>query len=155
VLALVVLAAALAADLGTKQWAWHALYREPPLGLARGLVELRFVYNTGPSLGPGASWALVVVGVAALAYVVRLAASLPTRSATAFVALGMTGAGLAGNLIDRISRPLEVFGETRRGVFDFVVLSLGPARLPPINVADVLLVAGVASFLAATWRQRS
>ena len=62
-----------------------------------------------------------------------------------FVAIGSIIGGALGNLHDRLFRQLEVFGELKYGVVDFIQIYYiqGSPAWPNFNIADVALVVGV------------
>ncbi len=96
-----------------------------------GPLELKLAHNNGVAFGlaSGGGVALVVLTVAALAFVGTLFARDPGRAGM-WVAVGLLAGGAFGNLIDRV----------RAGaVTDFIdVLSW-----PPFNLADVAITLGV------------
>jgi signal peptidase II len=160
-LALVVAAAVLALDLGTKAWAWDTLRIDGRLEIIDGLLHFEFAFNTGSAFGllRDASWArtaFVIVTVAALAYMVRLAFTMTTEHLSGFVAVGLITGGALGNLHDRLLRSMLLFGEgERHGVVDFIVVFYWPGRRwPAFNVADVVLLVGVGLFLLYLHRTR-
>jgi signal peptidase II len=78
----------------------------------------------------------------------RLAMTLPTRFTVAFVSVAMVAGGALGNLHDRLVRTMELRGEVRHGVVDFIKIVYGPGKVwPTFNVADVALVVGVGLLL--------
>ena len=154
---LVVALAALGADLATKAWAW-ATVRHQPIIVSDGLLHFEFGFNTGAAFGVlrDASWGrglFFVVAALAIAYLGRIAFTLPRKSATPFVAIGLIMGGVLGNLHDRLFRTMETLNGIRHGVVDFVVVFYWPdKRWPAFNVADAALVVGVALFMLAIHR---
>ena len=148
-----VAAGGLLLDLATKQWAWNNLRVGQPVTVIPDWFYLEFGFNTGSafSLLRDASWAryfFIVVTLAAVAYMVHLARTLPTRWASAFVAVGLIASGALGNLHDRLFRTLDLIEGTRHGVVDFLKFYYWPGKAwPTFNVADVALVIGVAMIL--------
>lgn len=147
-LALLVAASTLACDLWTKAWAWENLrHARKPVVVIDPLVELSFSFNTGAAFGflVGVSWArafFIVITVLALGYMAFLAWSMPTRQRYGFVAVALVSAGAAGNLHDRLLRADEA---GRFGVVDFLKINYPwGGSWPTFNVADVLLLVGVA-----------
>lgn len=142
-----------ALDLWTKEWAWDTLRTGPPIVLIERWAYLEFGFNTGSafSLLRDASWArgvFIVVTILALLYMGKLAASIPTRWASGFVAIALVSAGALGNLHDRLFRTMEVVGDTRHGVVDFIKVYYWPGKAwPTFNVADITLVVGVGILL--------
>jgi signal peptidase II len=145
---------ALALDLATKAWAWERLRDSRGIRVIDRFFHLEFAFNTGSAFGllREQSWGrafFIVVTVLALAYVARLVATLPRRHALPFAALGLVGAGALGNLHDRIFREIATYGQApRHGVVDFIVVYYWPnRRWPAFNIADAVLVVGVALFV--------
>lgn len=153
ILVAIVALVVLAADLVTKAWAWDALRTGPAIAVIDDWVYLEFGFNTGSafSLLRDAEWAralFIVVTIAALLYMGKLAASLPTAWSSGFVAVALVSAGALGNLHDRLLRTMEVVGRVRHGVVDFLKIYYWPGRAwPTFNVADIALVVGVGLLL--------
>jgi signal peptidase II len=144
----------LLADLWTKAWAWDNLRREPPIKVIDRVFHLEFGFNTGSAFGMlrDYAWArsfFIVVTAFAMAYMIHLVLTLPRRHPSVFVAVGLILGGALGNLHDRLFRTMEVYGQgLRHGVVDFIVVFYWPGkRWPAFNIADALLVAGVALFM--------
>jgi signal peptidase II len=161
VLALVVAAVVLALDLHTKAWAWDTLRIEGRRKIIDGVLHFEFAFNTGSAFGmfrdaPWARTAFVIVTIAALAYMVRLAFTMRTEHVSAFVGVGLIAGGALGNLHDRLLRSMLLFGQgERHGVVDFIVVFYWPGRRwPAFNIADVVLLVGVALFLVYLHRTR-
>jgi signal peptidase II len=142
-------------DLGTKTWATHAL-SEGPQGIAPPWLSLQLAFNRGTafSVVPSLDGAMPLMAV--LAFVVAAAVGVyvwrhrPDTVST--LALGAIVAGALGNGYDRAFRPAPGGGT---GVVDFVSLGLpGGYRWPTFNVADVLLVVGVAALGFVALRSR-
>lgn len=152
----------LACDLQTKAWAWDNLRGQASVWLHDPIVELAFAFNTGSAFsiireGEWARVLFVVVTLAALTWLGWLAATMSTARRTGFVALGLLAAGALGNLHDRLFR-IDELG--RHGVVDFVKINYpwGGAwggSWPVFNVADVLLLLGVALLLGTGLRRRT
>lgn len=148
-----VLVVLLVLDLATKQWAWDTLRSGDVHTVIDGWVYYEFGFNTGSafSLLRDASWSrMLFIGITflSLLYMGHLARTLPTRFASAFVAIGMVASGALGNLHDRFVRTMVVDGVERYGVVDFIKVFYWKGKpWPTFNVADVALVAGVALLL--------
>lgn len=182
------LAGSLALDLGTKAWAWERLQGDPGIVVVDRFFLFDFAFNTGAAFGmladeSNARTFFIVVTLAAFAYLVRLAMTLPTNARSSFVALGLIAGGALGNLHDRIvrvktakvyfakidfsdllahaSQVADSLAQTRHyveieryGVVDFIVVYYWPGRRwPAFNIADVSLVVGVALFMLYLQRQ--
>lgn len=148
-MAAAVLVVLLVLDLVTKQWAWDNLRGGEVHTVVEGWVYYEFGFNTGSafSLLRDASWSrMLFIGITflALLYMGHLARTLPTRFASAFLAIGMVASGALGNLHDRFLRTMIIDGEPRYGVVDFIKVFYWKGKpWPTFNVADVALVAGV------------
>ncbi len=151
-----VLAAGLGAgcDLGTKSWATDAL-ADGPHAIAPWL-QLQLAYNRGTafsvfrSLGDAMPVMAVLAAVISIAVAVYVWRQRPDRLTT--LALGSIVAGALGNGFDRAFRAAPGGGT---GVVDFIAVTLpGGGRWPTFNIADVLLVVGVAALLLIGLRRR-
>lgn len=130
-------------DQGTKALAALNLPPGDRIPLVGDLLGLSLIYNPGAafSLGSGATWIFSIVGVIASAATIMFAVRL--RGIRWGIALGLILGGAVGNLIDRLVNPPS-FGQGH--VTDFIAygdLFVG-------NVADILVVAGVAMLLIST-----
>ena len=123
-------AALLAIDLITKSAAVSALKGQAPIPIIDGVLELRYVQNTGAafSLLENAQWLFVAVASIVLVCIVILMLRIPqTRHYLPLhVLLTLISAGAAGNLVDRI---------TLNYVRDFIYIVL--IDFPIFNVADM------------------
>lgn len=96
-----------------------------------GPLKLHLAHNSGVAFGlaGGGGAGLVLLTVAALAFVGYLFARNPTRPGM-WVAVGLVAGGALGNLLDRVRID---------SVTDFIELP----HWPPFNLADVAITAGV------------
>jgi len=139
----------LALDLWSKAWAWEHLREGQVVTVMENFLYFEFGFNTGSAFSflREAEYGralFIVVTLVALAYMGRLAATLPTRWPSAYVAIALVSGGALGNLHDRIFRQMELRGELRHGVVDFIKVFYWPDKpWPTFNVADVALVVGV------------
>ena len=146
----------LACDLQTKAWAWENLRGKASVSVIDPLFELAFAFNTGSAFSivrDGAAFRVVfvVVALAAVAWLLWLAATMSTAKRTGFVALGLVAAGALGNLHDRLFRVDEL---GRHGVVDFMKINYPwGGSWPVFNVADVLLLVGVGLLLIAGFKR--
>ena len=117
-------------DLFTKSAAAAELKGQTPIVLIEGVLELRYVQNTGAafSLLENAQWLFILAAIAVIAVIAAVLVLLPnTRHYVPMhILLTLIAAGAAGNLIDRI---------TLHYVRDFIYFSL--IDFPIFNVADI------------------
>jgi len=178
---LLVAAAGLAADLWTKHAVFQSLLSQPAV-IARGRalaplarstppdqllhelnasrtladgVKLTLSTNPGVVFGlPMARWAVALATLATIALVGCFFATSAAGAWGVHVALALVLAGALGNLYDRMFSvvPIPGTGAAVRGqVRDFIdCAALGYPWV--FNVADVLLVVGVAVLLVHWWR---
>lgn len=153
ILALVVMAVSLGLDLWSKQWAWDTLRTGKRVELVKNWAYFEWGFNTGSafSLLHDVSWSrvlFIVVSFGALAYMAKLAKDLPTQVTPGFWAVGLIAGGCLGNLHDRMFRVMELRGEMRHGVVDFIKVFYWPHKpWPTFNVADIALVVGIGLLL--------
>jgi signal peptidase II len=123
-----------------------------PWSYLSGTVRLQLVYNRGAFLGLGSSFSeawrrgvfvigsgLLLVGALAQAFLNK-----PGRPSM-MLAIALFSAGGFGNLFDRVARGGLVV--------DFINIGVGPIRTGIFNIADVVIMAGVFIFVAATFLQ--
>ncbi len=131
------------ADLATKAWARVSLRGGdvelfPPL-------SLRLRYNAGTTLGILPGSAGLWIGVLVIVVVIVLGWTTLKSSRRAATAVALVVAGASGNLIDRLLVGM---------VTDFVAVGWGSWQAPIFNLADVLIVTGVALLLLRGLRPR-
>ncbi|MBX7078939.1 MAG: signal peptidase II [Nannocystaceae bacterium] len=149
VLLAIVVAVTLGLDLWSKAWAWEALRTGDSVEVISGWFYFEFGFNTGSAFSflRDASYSrqiFIGVTILALLYMAKLAMTLPTRWASAYLAIGLVSGGAMGNLHDRLVRIMDVRGEPRYGVVDFIkVFYWKDQPWPTFNVADIALVVGV------------
>ena len=104
-------------------------------------MKLTLAHNSGVAFGlaGGGESALVLVTVAALAFVGYLFGRNPTRPGM-WVAVGLIAGGALGNLLDRVRID---------AVTDFIELP----HWPPFNLADVAITVGVVLLAAIYLRE--
>jgi len=140
----------IALDLWTKSWAWDNLRGSPPLEIVHDLFYLQFSFNTGSAFGflGGHDLArpfFIVVTLITVGYMGNLVRKLPTDRVYGYLAIGLVIGGALGNMHDRIIRSLELGGQLRHGVIDWILVYYLPGSAwPNFNIADVVLVVGVA-----------
>lgn len=144
VVPLVVAAAVLVVDQGTKQWALSALVDEP-IDLVWTL-KFRLTFNSGMAFGAGSGIGplIGIVAVAVVVVLVRHAMSSATQLAR--VAAGVLLGGAVGNLVDRLIRDDAWL---RGRVVDFIDLGW----FPVFNVADMAINVGAVLLVIAMWRE--
>lgn len=123
--------AGFAADWATKEWALRSLADSAPVELIPGTLYLRLIRNPGAafSMGENLTVALTCLAIAALGFL--LIWMLPRAWHTGWaVATGLLIAGVAGNLLDRLTRePAPFHGH----VIDFLQVPW----FAVFNVADI------------------
>jgi signal peptidase II len=153
----------LAADHASKYWARNSLPVHPvgcaipadivahkcggtAVPVVDGFWEWRLAFNTGSafSLFGGARSFLTIVGIAALLGILYMMKKSRVDQRIMHFALAMIAGGAIGNLADRI-----YFGV----VTDFVLWRYKTKEWPVFNVADVVLVIGVALLFIDTRRE--
>ena len=117
--------------------------------LWEGYVGIQTTVNTGALFGLGRGFSSLFAAVSVVAIVgviywlfVRRAA----HDSLLTVALGSISGGILGNLYDRLGlwHTAEVREEFHYGVRDWILLRYGEFTWPNFNIADCLLVGGVA-----------
>lgn len=128
-----VMAAGVLVDQLTKVWAERSLPAGEAVPFIGTLLQFRLVWNSGAafSLGAGSTWLFSLLAIAALCALLFWFAPRIRRPAWA-VAAGLFGAGIAGNLIDRLFRAP---GPLRGHVVDFLQLPYWAI----FNVADMCI----------------
>ena len=141
---------ALGLDLWTKAWAWDVLREAPRMAVIKKWFYFDFSFNTGSAFGflRGHDFSrplFIVITLATVVYMAMLVRKLPTERLYGFVAIGSIIGGALGNLHDRLFRQLEIDGELRHGVVDFIQIYYvqGRPAWPNFNIADGALVVGV------------
>lgn len=124
-------------DLASKSKAAAVLKGNAPIVLIDGVLELRYVQNTGAafSILENAQWLFILVAVAAILIIALVLHRLPgTRHYLPLhILLTLISAGATGNLADRL-----LLGYVR----DFIYFSL--IDFPVFNVADMYVTVSVA-----------
>ena len=139
----------LAADQGSKIWARDTLKGQPSITLIQDYLYLEYHENPGSAFGllrsvPGARYILIGVGLLALILVWSMIRKVEHRRTMGDIAFALVAGGAVGNLIDRI-----YIGR----VVDFVVMHWQHSFIwPAYNVADALLVVGVALMILVLGR---
>ncbi len=138
----------LALDLWTKHAVFAWLWREPDQSaeIIRGFLTFRLALNDGAAFGIAEGKLPFLIGVSVLALLIILGVfffgTMKQRMVQA--ALGLFGAGVSGNLWDRI------FNEGK--VRDFIDVVYWPGRhWHTFNVADAMLVLAVFLLILATF----
>jgi signal peptidase II len=142
------------ADQLSKAWVQHHL---PALGSSGMSVlgrRLILIYAENPGIAfsqfqnlSGGRVVLSLAALAALALVLGYLRKVPASNVGTIAGLGLIWGGALGNVIDRVSHG---------SVTDFVLVNLGVWPFNPwpvFNVADAVLVAGVALMILARFRR--
>ncbi len=163
---LVIVAASVAADLGTKEAVFRGLGM-PGTGLRVVLVPGIFVVETNLNegalfgMGQGMGMFFAVVSVAALLGILVMVSRPATRASGWLLgALALICGGILGNLYDRLGfpglawhAPLERVGQPVYAVRDWIHVSV-PSVIdwPIFNLADSWLVIGAGMLLLSAMR---
>ena len=147
-----VLVCSIVFDKKSKQIARSELGRHGPVMLPCGFGELGLAENPGSFLSLGVSFpqslrlAVFIAGVGAgLLALFAYLAGRSTLNWLSFIGLALAMAGGMSNLIDRI---------TRQGlVTDFIFLRVGPLHTGIFNLADFMIVMGVAVVVCPLWKR--
>ncbi len=149
ILILVLFLLSLAADQGSKMWARDTLKGKPSITLIQDYLYLDYHENPGAAFGmlrnvPGARYILIGVGLLALVLVWTMIRKVEKRRTMGDVAFALVAGGAIGNLIDRV-----YIGR----VVDFIIMHWQRSfSWPAYNVADALLVVGVALMILVLGR---
>jgi signal peptidase II len=135
---------AYALDLGSKQWALHAL-ADGDVPVLGDWFTLHLTFNPGAAFSTGTGFTLVFTCLAMLAVVVVLWLSRRLASTGWALALGILLGGVAGNLTDRVFRQPEPF---HGHVVDFLMLP----NWPVFNIADVCINVAAGLIIVQTFR---
>jgi signal peptidase II len=146
VIAGLVALAGVALDQITKSLAVARLDPSDPQQLIGSLLQLHLTRNPGAafSTGTGLTMALSLFAIAA-ACVVGWVIVVKVRSLTWAIAFGLLGAGILGNITDRIFREP---GALRGHVVDFLELP----HWPIFNVADICITVAAVLIVLQSWR---
>lgn len=136
-----------ALDVLTKRIAERALLPVPPVEVLGDWIRLRLVYNQGAAfgldLGAWQRWIFLVIAVAAVVMLWRLARNSAAGDWLRQVSCGLVAGGAAGNLIDRV--------RSAQGVVDFIDVGVGMTRWPTFNVADMGVSCGAIALAVSLW----
>ena len=147
------------ADLLTKHCVFAALLAQPghAVEVIPGVLNFRLSTNPGVVFGIGMPPVAILLATAgAVVAAGALFAGSARRSWGLHLALGVVLAGALGNAYDRLFSRVGFPGraERLREVRDFIDLHAGRFHWPTFNVADVLLVVGVAVILLHALRHK-
>jgi len=116
--------------------------------IIEGFLELVRTENPGAAFGiaMGQRYLLVLISAAALVVILGVFISTGKRSKIFYISLGLFGAGVSGNLYDRLFNN----GLVR----DFIDVTYWPGRhWPAFNFADAMLCVAVGLLLISTYLQ--
>jgi signal peptidase II len=150
-------------DLWTKHavFAWRGMPRPDNVWwIWKGYIGIETALNPGALFGMGAGGGFffaavsVVFGMGILYFVFARRALTDWQTT---VSLGCILAGMLGNLYDRLGlwHPPGEPGKWRNEVRDWILFRYGSYTWPNFNIADSLLVVGVALMLWHAWRTPS
>jgi signal peptidase II len=149
-----VFAVTVGCDQTSKHIARNRLSQRGSITLPGGVGELRLANNPGSFLGLGTAFspslrrAVFTVGVGTGLMI--LFAWLVGRARLnwlPFLGLALAMAGGISNLLDRITQQGDVT--------DFIFIQVGPLHTGVFNVADILIVLGLAMVAVAIWKQQT
>lgn len=131
----------LLSDFLSKQWVMTNLVYTTATRFIPGLLQFRYVWNTGAafSILTGQRWFLVVLASLAAGALLIFRRKITSDRRIMRVIWGLVFGGTVGNLIDRIR-----FGY----VIDFLEFDF--ITFPVFNIADSALVIGMGLFLSLT-----
>jgi len=145
-LVILILISCTSCDQMTKNMAKELLASSPPISLLNDSIRIEYTENPGALLSLGANLPsqarfLFFVVFVSLVLAITLAFAVNTRSSSLMqlVGLSLVAAGGMGNLLDRLFN--------NGMAIDFLRLGIGPLRTGIFNVADVAIVAGLATFV--------
>ena len=149
---LVVLVLCAGCDQATKSIAQQTLSGMPAQTLAAGLLRLEYTENPGAFLSLGAKlsddarfWIFTVMVSALLIGLLVFAFRMsPNTPFLIILAIALIVGGGLSNLIDRLMNDGRVV--------DFMQLGIGPLRTGVFNVADVVIMGGLAVMLVVVLR---
>ncbi len=141
-----------AADLGTKEWAVHALSGYDPTSLApKKLVVLEGVVQFIFAQNPGGAWSFLrglpdvlrrpfflFISAAAIVFIVSVYGRIDKRHRALVWGLPLALGGAIGNLVDRMR-----YGWVVDFIDIFVTRDGREIHWPTFNVADIAIVVGV------------
>ena len=143
-----VLVVGLVVDQLTKQWAIGALTPGEPVPFVGRALQFYLIRNPGAAFSLGEGATVVFAGLALAVLVGLVGYALPRVQTWGWaVALGLLGAGVAGNLSDRLFRPPAPF---HGHVVDFLMLP----RWPIFNVADMLIDSAAVVIVVLAFRTK-
>ena len=140
ILSLILILLFVAGDQAVKYLAVTYLQPDGPMTVIPGLLEFRYVENTGAAFGLLGDYTLILSIITAVCVVVVLAAMIFYQKHSFFSRVAgilIVGGGI-GNLIDRIAHGYVV---------DMFALDL--FQFPVFNVADIFVVCGGIAFCIA------
>lgn len=139
-------------DQLSKFWAQSALADTGHKTVIPNFFDLQLSYNTGAAFsifdsgGATGRILLTIVAFAALGFIAWMVHKSENRATVPVVALGLIAGGAVGNVIDR-----ALHGQ----VTDFILWRYYEHRWPIFNIADAVLLVGVAILLLSkeTWQR--
>ena len=141
IVVMVAIVATIGCDRVTKHAAMTMLAGTPDRSYLADIIRLGYVENPGGFLSLGASWPSLMrttfftVATGIVLLTLTVVAIRRRRDEWSALGVALFLAGGASNWIDRIARG---------SVVDFLNVGVGPVRTGVFNVADVLIVVGIA-----------
>lgn len=158
-------ATGVAADLATKSWIFARLGmpgEKPVWWMIPGVFGFQTTLNEGALFGMGqglTAWYAALSVVFVLGIVAWWAFGGGARSWWLTICLAAITAGILGNLYDRLGlhglrwhegHPVHQVGQPVYAVRDWILVMIGSWPWPNFNIADSLLVCGVAGLILHT-----
>lgn len=131
-----VAAAVVLADVASTSWALHALSNHPIKVL--GPLQFRLAFNTGAAFSLAKGMTGLLVAIAVIVIIGMIVAFRRTTRVSTSIALGLILGGALGNLGERLFR-------SDHAVVDFIYTRYWPT----FNVADSCIVIGVVWLIVA------
>lgn len=127
---------------------WLKAENQHKYPIIEGFLQLVRTENPGAAFGiaTGQKYLLVIISAAALIVILSVFISCGKRIKTFYISLGLFGAGVCGNLYDRLFNN----GLVR----DFIDVTYWPGKhWPAFNAADTMLCVAVGLLLLSTYLQ--
>ena len=131
--------AIVAADQLVKLWSVSNLLGREPVEFIHGILNLRYVENTGAafSILTGQRWLFIALTPVAVGVICYIIFAKKITNKVGLISLGMVLGGALGNFVDRLLRGYVV------DMFEFAFI-----KFPVFNIADIFITCGGLLFIA-------